>query len=64
MRARNGDSTARLKEWMGADLSGLDIMGVQIDGIHISISCWPRHLSAAPAGGSPRIPPGRECVLW
>src|SRR6202171_4620604 len=28
-------STARMKEWMGADLSGLDIMVVQIDGIHI-----------------------------
>jgi hypothetical protein len=25
-----------MKEWMGADLSGLDIMAVQIDGIHIS----------------------------
>ena len=25
-----------MKEWMGADLSGLDIMVVQIDGIHIS----------------------------
>jgi putative transposase len=24
-----------MKEWMGADLSGLDIMVVQIDGIHI-----------------------------
>src|SRR3984893_12788612 len=29
-------SAARLREWMGADLSGLDIMVVQIDGIHIS----------------------------
>ena len=29
-------SAARMKEWMGADLSGLDIMVVQIDGIHIS----------------------------
>ena len=28
-------SAARMKEWMGADLSGLDIMVVQIDGIHI-----------------------------
>jgi hypothetical protein len=25
-----------MKEWMGADLSGLDIMAVQIDGIRIS----------------------------
>jgi transposase-like protein len=25
-----------MKEWMGADLSALDIMVVQIDGIHIS----------------------------
>jgi hypothetical protein len=29
-------SAARMKEWMDADLSGLDIMVVQIDGIHIS----------------------------
>ena len=29
-------SAARMKEWMSADLSGLDIMVVQIDGIHIS----------------------------
>jgi transposase-like protein len=29
-------SAARMKEWMGADLSELDIMAVQIDGIHIS----------------------------
>ena len=29
-------SAARMKEWMGADLSALDIMVVQIDGIHIS----------------------------
>jgi transposase-like protein len=29
-------SAARLKEWMGADLSALDIMVVQIDGIHIT----------------------------
>ena len=29
-------SAGRMKEWMGADLSGLDIMVVQIDGIHIS----------------------------
>ena len=29
-------SAARMQEWMGADLSGLDIMVVQIDGIHIS----------------------------
>ena len=29
-------SAARMREWMGADLSGLDIMVVQIDGIHIS----------------------------
>jgi transposase-like protein len=28
-------SAARMKEWMGADLSALDIMVVQIDGIHI-----------------------------
>jgi len=29
-------SAARMKEWVGADLSALDIMVVQIDGIHIS----------------------------
>jgi len=29
-------SAARMKQWMGADLSALDIMVVQIDGIHIS----------------------------
>src|SRR5882762_9777176 len=29
-------SAARMKEWMGADLSGLDIMVVQIDGIHMT----------------------------
>ena len=29
-------SAERMKEWMGADLSKLDIMVVQIDGIHIS----------------------------
>src|SRR3979409_1782826 len=29
-------SAARMKEWMGADLSALDIMVVQIDGIYIS----------------------------
>jgi putative transposase len=29
-------STARLREWLVADLSGLDLLVVQIDGIHIS----------------------------
>src|SRR6201997_3291733 len=29
-------SAARMREWMGADLSALDIMVVQIDGIHIT----------------------------
>jgi transposase-like protein len=29
-------SAERLKEWMASDLSGLDILVVQIDGIHIS----------------------------
>ena len=29
-------SAARMKDWMGADLSALDIMIVQIDGIHIT----------------------------
>jgi hypothetical protein len=30
-------SAARMKEWMGADLSALDIMVVQIDGIYIGL---------------------------
>src|SRR5450631_978014 len=34
-RSRQLRGTSRMKEWMGADLSGLDIMVVQIDGIHI-----------------------------
>jgi putative transposase len=42
-------SAARMKEWMGADLSGLDIMVVQIDGIHIS-----EDLVLVPALGSKR----------
>lgn len=29
-------STARLREWLAADLSGLDLLVVQIDGLHIS----------------------------
>jgi putative transposase len=29
-------SAERMKEWMGSDLSGLDILVVQIDGIHIT----------------------------
>jgi len=29
-------SAARMKDWLGADLSALDIMVVQIDGIHIT----------------------------
>src|SRR5204863_1830943 len=29
-------SSARLREWLGADLSALDILVVQIDGIHVS----------------------------
>jgi putative transposase len=29
-------SAARTKDWMGADLSALDIMVVQIDGIHVA----------------------------
>jgi hypothetical protein len=31
-------SAARMKEWMGADLSGLDIMVVQIDGIQEALA--------------------------
>ena len=35
-------SAARMKEWIASDLSGLDIMVVQIDGIHIDrrYLCW------------------------
>jgi hypothetical protein len=40
-------SAARVKEWMVADLSGLDIMVVQIDGIHIS-----EHLVLVAAGST------------
>jgi hypothetical protein len=29
-------SSARLREWLTAELSGLDLLVVQIDGIHIS----------------------------
>jgi hypothetical protein len=29
-------SSARLREWLAAELSGLDLLVVQIDGIHIS----------------------------
>ncbi len=29
-------SSARLREWLAADLSGLDLLVIQIDGIHIS----------------------------
>jgi putative transposase len=29
-------SAARLREWRATDLSGLDLLVVQIDGIHIS----------------------------
>ena len=32
-------SGARLREWLAADLSGLDPLVVQIDGIHISAIC-------------------------
>jgi putative transposase len=38
-----------MKEWMGADLSALDIMVVQIDGIHIS-----EHLVLVAGNCSPR----------
>ena len=29
-------SAARMKEWMASDLSGLDLLVIQIDGIHIN----------------------------
>jgi hypothetical protein len=28
-------STAKLKEWLPADLSGLDLLVIQIDGLHV-----------------------------
>ena len=28
-------STAKLKEWLAADLSGLDLLVIQIDGLHV-----------------------------
>jgi hypothetical protein len=28
-------SAARMKEWMASDLSGLDLLVIQIDGIHM-----------------------------
>jgi putative transposase len=28
-------SAARMKDWMASDLSGLDLLVIQIDGIHI-----------------------------
>jgi putative transposase len=45
-------SAARMKEWMGADLSALDIMAVQIDGIHISEFWWRRSGSIARASST------------
>ena len=29
-------STAKLKEWLAADLSGLDLLVIQIDGLYVS----------------------------
>ena len=28
-------STAKLQEWLAADLSGLDLLAIQIDGLHV-----------------------------
>ena len=52
-------STAKLKEWLAADLSGLDLLVIQIDGLHVGdqvlvaaigmleLQCWrPRKASA------------------
>ena len=37
-------SAARLKEWMASDLSGLDLLVIQIDGIHMDDDLiWSRH---------------------
>ncbi len=35
-RHRRAPEAARLREWLAADLSGLDLLVVQIDGIHIA----------------------------
>lgn len=31
-------SAARMKEWMASDLSGLDLLVIQIDGIYLDLS--------------------------
>ncbi len=42
-------SAERMKEWMAADLSKLDLLVIQIDGIHIreDLCCWRRSASTA-----------------
>ena len=46
-------SAARLKEWMASDLSGLDLLVIQIDGIHMDDDL----ILVAALGRHVRIPP-------
>ena len=36
MSVTRGASAARTKDWMASDLGGLDILVMQIDGVHIT----------------------------
>ena len=40
-----------MAEWMASDLSGLDLLVIQIDGIHIEedLTCWPLSASTVMA---------------
>src|SRR3954453_11373635 len=48
-------SAERMAAWMARDLSGLDLLAVQIDGIHLAedLACWPRW-GSTPKGRSTR----------
>ena len=54
-------SAERMGEWMAADLSKLDLLVIQIDGVHIGndLSCWPPSGSMA-TGSSIRLACSRE----
>jgi hypothetical protein len=52
-------STAKLKEWLAADLSGLDLLVIQIDRLRVATMCWwQRSASTEPATNtiSPKLP--------
>jgi putative transposase len=49
-------STARMKEWMASDLSSLDLLVIQIDGIHMDEDLI---LVAAPSATCSRAAPAR-----